>query len=116
MRSYYECMGKEDKIENQAFQWARAKAFNSNKTSIGRAIAFCCATCCHLSVHSLALPRSGSGDDSRGGGTGTCAPGGGSWGQTPYLGCSCEPFEGEGGFLFLRLLSMFLRVVAFITL
>ena len=52
--------------------------FNSNKTSIGWAIAFGCTTNCHLSVHSLALPRPGSGDDSRGGGTGTGAPGGGS--------------------------------------
>ena len=32
--------------------------FNSNKTSVGRAIAFDCATRCHLSVHSLAMPRS----------------------------------------------------------
>jgi len=24
MRSYYECMGKEDKIGNEAFRWARA--------------------------------------------------------------------------------------------
>ena len=59
MRSYYECMGKEDTIGNDAFRWARAKAFNSNKT-IGRAITFGCATCCRLSVHSLAVPRSGS--------------------------------------------------------
>jgi len=94
-------MGKEDNIRNEAFQWARAKAFNSNKTSIGRAIAFGCATRCHLSeqielqakllnyflgsnksninqnVHSLALPRPFSGDDSRGGGTVTGFPGGG---------------------------------------
>jgi len=70
MLSYYECMGKEDKIRNEAFRWATPNAFNSNKTSIGRAIAFGCATRCHLSVHSLALPRSGSGDDSRGGGLG----------------------------------------------
>ena len=69
-------MGKEDKIGNEAFWWARAKAYKSNKTSIGRAIAFVCA----MSVHSCALPRSGSGDDSRGGGTGTGAPGGGSRG------------------------------------
>jgi len=53
---------------------ARAKAFNSNKTSIGRAIAFNCAARCHLSVHSLALPRSGSADDCRGGSTGTTFP------------------------------------------
>ena len=77
MRSYYGCMGKEDNIGNEAFRWARAKAINSNKTSIGRAIAFGCATCFHLSVHSLALPRPVSGDDSCGGGTGTGAPGGG---------------------------------------
>ena len=67
MRSHYECMGKEDKIWNQAFRWARAKVFNSNKTSIGRAIAFGCATRYHLSVHSLALPRSGPGDACHGG-------------------------------------------------
>jgi len=35
------------------------------------------ATRCHLSVHSLALPHPGSGDDSRGGGTRTGAPEGG---------------------------------------
>ena len=78
MRSYYACMGKEDKIGSEAFQWARANAVNSNKTSIGRAIAFGCATLSHLSVHSLALPRSGSSHDSCRGGTGTDAPGGGS--------------------------------------
>ena len=33
MRSYYESMGKEDKIGNEAFRWARAKVFNCNKTS-----------------------------------------------------------------------------------
>ena len=33
--------------------------FNYNKTAVGRAIAFGCATRCHLSVHSLAMPRSG---------------------------------------------------------
>jgi len=59
MWSYYESMGKEDKIGNEAFRWARAKVFNSNKTSVGRAIVFGCATRCHLSVHSLAMPRSG---------------------------------------------------------
>ena len=59
MRSNYESMGKEDKIGNEAFRWARAKVFNSNRTSVGRAIAFGCATRCHLSVHSLAMPESG---------------------------------------------------------
>ena len=49
LRSYYESMGKEDKIRNEASQWARAKVFNSNKTSVGRAIAFGCATRHHLS-------------------------------------------------------------------
>jgi len=44
MRSYYESMGKEDKIRNEAFRWARAKVFNYNKTSVGRTIAFGCAT------------------------------------------------------------------------
>jgi len=58
LQSYYESMGKEDKIENEAFRWARAKVFNYNKTSVGRAIAFGCATRCHLSVRSLAMPRS----------------------------------------------------------
>jgi len=38
-RSYYENMGKEDQIGTEAFQWARAKVFNYNKTSVGRAIA-----------------------------------------------------------------------------
>jgi len=35
-QSYYESMGKEDTVRNEAFQWARAKVFNSNKTSVGR--------------------------------------------------------------------------------
>jgi len=51
-------MGKEDKIGNEAFRWARAKVFNLNKTSVGRAIAFGCAPRCHLSVHSLAMTTS----------------------------------------------------------
>jgi len=50
MRSYCESMVKEDNIENVAFQWARAKAFNSNKTFIGRAIAFGSATGLHHSL------------------------------------------------------------------
>ena len=58
MRSYYESMGKEDKIGTESFQWARGKVFNCNKTSAGRVIAFGCATRCHLSVHSLAMSRS----------------------------------------------------------
>jgi len=98
MRSYYQCMGKEDKIRNEVFQWARAKDFNPklNKT-IGRAIAFGCATRCHLSVHSLALPRSGSGDDSRGGGTGTGAPGGGSRGGRRRTSGAANISTGGGG-------------------
>ena len=59
LRSYYESVDKEDKIGNEVFRWARTKVFNYNKTSVGRAIAFGCATRCHLSVHSLAMPRSG---------------------------------------------------------
>jgi hypothetical protein len=43
MRSYSESMGKEDKDGNEAFRWARAKVFNCNKTSVGRAIA--CGLC-----------------------------------------------------------------------
>jgi len=43
MRSYYESMGNEDKIGNEVFRWARAKVFNCDKTSVGRAIAFGCA-------------------------------------------------------------------------
>ena len=66
MQSYYGSIGKEDKIGSEAYRWAKAKVFNSNKTSVGRAIAFGCATRCHLSVHSLAMPRSGSDDASRG--------------------------------------------------
>ena len=38
LRSYYESMGKEDKIGFEAFRWARAKVFNSNKTTVGRAL------------------------------------------------------------------------------
>jgi len=89
-------MGKEDKIGNEAFRWAKAKAFNSNKTSIGRTIAFGCATRCHLSVHSLAPPRPGSGDDSRGGGTGTGAPGGGSHGGRRRTSGDANLSEGGG--------------------
>ena len=61
LQSYYESVGKEDKIGNEAFRWARAKVFNYNKTSVGRAITFGCATRCHptVSVHSLVMPRSG---------------------------------------------------------
>jgi len=39
LRSYYESMGKEEKIGNEAFRWTRAKVFNYNKKSVGRAIA-----------------------------------------------------------------------------
>jgi len=56
MWSYYVSMG----IGTKAFRWVRAKVFKCNKTSVGRAIAFGCATRCHLSVHSLAMLRSGS--------------------------------------------------------
>jgi len=44
LRSNYESMGKGDKIGTEAFRWARAKVVNSDKTSVGRAIAFGCAT------------------------------------------------------------------------
>jgi len=59
MRSYYESMGKEDKIGTEACRWVQAKVFNCNKTSVGRAIAFGCATRCHLSVHRHASLGSG---------------------------------------------------------
>jgi len=89
-------MGKEDNIGNEAFQWARAKAFNSNKISIGRAaIAFGCATRRHLSVHSLVLPRLVSGDDSHGGGNGTGAPGGGPRGGRRRTSGDVNLSEGE---------------------
>jgi len=52
LRSYYESMGKEAKIRNETFQWARAKVFNYNKTSVGRTIVFGCDNHCHLSVQS----------------------------------------------------------------
>ena len=52
IRSYYESMGKEDKIGTEAFRWVRAKVFNCNKTSVNRVIVFGCATRCHLSVQS----------------------------------------------------------------
>jgi len=44
MRSYYESMDKEGKIGTEVFQWVRVKVFNCNKTSVGRSIAFGCAT------------------------------------------------------------------------
>jgi len=84
MQSYYE--SKEDKIRNEAFQWAKANVFNSNKTSVGRGIVFGCATRCHLSVHSLAMPSSGPGDASRGGVNASPLPGTG-------MGC---PYHFEG--------------------
>ena len=111
MRLYYESMGKEDNIENDAFWWARAKAFNSNKTFIGRDIAFGCATRCHLSVHSLALPRLGSGDDSRGSGTRTGAPWGGARGGRHRTSEDSNHSEG-GGLARLHPLSLFLWVMA----
>jgi len=80
MRLYYESMGKEDKIRNEAFRWARAEVFNYDKTSVGRAIAFGCSTRCHLSVHSLAMPRSGP-DDASHGGRGVVRGGGGGGGR-----------------------------------
>jgi len=72
MLSYYESMGKEDKIGTEAFRWARAKVFNCNNNSVGRAIVFGCATPgrCHLSAHSPTLPCSGPDDGSHGGGGG----------------------------------------------
>jgi len=73
-------MGKEDKIGNEAFQWVRAKVFNYNKTSVGRAMAFGCATRCHLSLHSLVMPRSDPDDASHGGGGGWRGFGGGRGG------------------------------------
>jgi len=51
-------MGKEDKIGTEAFRWARAKVFNCNKTSVGRAIAFGCATRCHLLFYPISGIRS----------------------------------------------------------
>jgi len=41
-QSYYERMGMDDEIRNEAFRWARAKDFNSNQASICRTIAFGC--------------------------------------------------------------------------
>ena len=73
-------MGKQDKIGSQAFQWVRVKVFNCNKTSIGRVVVFGCATRCHLSVHSLTLPRSGPDDGSHGGGGAGRGVGGGRGG------------------------------------
>jgi len=56
LRSYYESMGKEDKIGNEAFRWARAKVFNYNKTSVLRAIRHplpsVCAQSCDASLGS----------------------------------------------------------------
>ena len=63
MRSYYESMGNEDKIGSETFRLVRVKVFNCNKTSVGTAIAFGCDTRCHLSVHGLAMPRSGPDDE-----------------------------------------------------
>jgi len=79
------------------------KDFNFNKTFIGCAIAFGCATRCHLSVHSLAHPRSGSSDDSREGSTVLGSPGGGSRGRR----CSSGAVNhSEGGGVPLSALSL----------
>ena len=43
------------------------KVTHTHKTSVGRVIPFGCANRCHLSVHSLAMRRSGPVDDSHGG-------------------------------------------------
>ena len=44
MRSYYERMNKKDTIRNETFRWVRVNVFNYNKTSVGRVMAFGCAT------------------------------------------------------------------------
>jgi len=99
-------MQNEDNIENQAFQWVRAKVFKSNKTFIGRAIAYGCATRCHMSVHSLALSCSGSTVD-------LVVLGRVLLGvvhaadATPRVK---RTFPRGGGFSFLRLISLFLRL------
>ena len=62
LRSYYENMDKEDKIGSEVFRWARDKVFKYNKTSVVVVVTFGCATRCHLSVHSLAIPHSGLDD------------------------------------------------------
>jgi len=86
---------------SKLLQPAVSIAFYSNKTSIGRAITFCCTTRFHLSVHSLALPHSGSGDDSCGGGTGTGAPRGGTRrGRCRTSGAAENLAEGVGGSCF----------------
>jgi len=90
-------MGKEDEIGTEACGWARAKVFNCNKTSVGRAIAFGCATRCHLSVHSLAMPRSGLVDDSHGGSGGGRGVRGGRCGWCGRGGRGRGGGEGVGG-------------------
>ena len=62
------------------------QGFQLQQASVGRAIAFGCATRCHLSVHSLAMPSSGPGDASRGGVNASPLPGTG-------MGC---PYHFEG--------------------
>jgi len=88
MQSYYESMGTEDKIRNEAFRWTRANVLNCNKTSVGRAIAIGCATRCYLSVHSLVMSRSGPDD-------GYC-DGGGQGGGLEEVGVE-RAGEWEGG-------------------
>jgi len=70
VKSYYEHVGQKDRVGGDSLRWARARSFDFDNTSVGRAVAFACGTCCHLSVHSLAQPHAEEGHGSRGRGPG----------------------------------------------
>ena len=59
MRSYYESMGKEDKIGNSVrlFDGQGPRFSTPTRLQLVGAFAFGCTTRCHLSVHSLAMPH-----------------------------------------------------------
>ena len=99
MRSYHEFMGKHNKIRNHAFQWVRATASTPTRLPLVGPLLLAAplvVICPTESVHSLALPRSDSGDDSRGSGTGTGAPEDGSHGGRPCASGAANLSEGGG--------------------
>jgi len=70
VKSYCERMGQDDSIDGESDRRARARAFNCNKTSVCRTVAFVCGTRRRLSVHSLAQPYAEVGRGPRGSGPG----------------------------------------------
>jgi len=61
VKPYYERMRQGNRVGGESFQWARARAFNLNKTSVGWADVFARGTRCTLLVHTLAQPYAEAG-------------------------------------------------------